>query len=310
MDATPTAQNRVLCRRPSTVDRFSFICLSLAMLVFMQAACTRLEMTPVSQNPTGRYNQGQIIWHDLITDDAETAKSFYGGLLGWRFEQIGGYTLVLNGSERIGGMVELRDEMKERRSAGWITYFSMPEVDDTANWVESIGGEILKGPGDMINRGRYATVLDPLGAPLVLLRAEKGDPPKTEVQVGDWLWNELWTTDVEAALDFYQDLGRYAAQKASSEDEEDYWILLDDEEHYLGGITVTPFDNLPSQWVPVVRVADILDIAKNVAALGGEVIINHDHPLSNGNVALIRDPTGGIFMVESWDSKNMAVEQK
>ena len=309
MDDTCDLKNRFHSRRLSIVNKFCLSCILLTTLIFIQTACTRIELTPVSQNPTGQYNQGQIIWHDLITDDLETARSFYGELLGWRFKQIGNYTLVLNGSQQIGGMVEIKDGTKERRSGGWITYFSIPEVDDTANWVQSIGGEILKGPGDMINRGRYATILDPFGAPLVLLRSENGDPPQTEAQIGDWLWNELWTTDVEAALDFYQDLGRYAAQKASAEEEEDYWLLLDSDEQYQGGITITPFEDLPSQWVPVVRVLDTLEIAAKAVPLGGKVIINPDHPLSNGSVALIRDPTGGIFMVESWDSDNKAAEQ-
>lgn len=309
MDVTRDLMNRFHSRRLSIVNKFCLICIHLTTLVFFQTACTPIELTPVSQNPTGQYNQGQIIWHDLITDDVETAKSFYGELLGWRFRQIGDYTLVLNDSQQIGGMVELKDRTKQRRSGGWIPYFSIPEVDDTANWVQSIGGEILKGPGDMINRGRYATILDPFGAPLVLLDSEKGDPPQTEAHIGDWLWNELWTTDVDAALDFYQDLGSYAAEKASAEEDKDYWLLLDDDEQYQGGITITPFEDLPSQWVPVVRVSDTLDTAAKVAALGGTVIINPDHPLTNGSVALIRDPTGGIFMVESWVPDNEAVEQ-
>lgn len=309
MDSPNDIDNRFLSQNLIRKSRFHVICFLFTFLVTIQTACTQIKLIPVNQNPSGYYNQGQIIWHDLLTDDVETAKSFYGGLLGWRFKQSGSYTIVMNGSNPIGGMVELKDELKDKRSAGWITYFSIPEVDDTANWVQSIGGEILKGPGNMINRGRYATVLDPTGAPLVLLHSDNGDPQKNGVQVGGWLWNELWTTDLGAALDFYLDLGGYTAQKASSEEEEDYWILLDTQEHYQGGITVIPFENLPSQWVPVVRVADPLAIAAQVAPLGGEVIVNPDHPLSDGNVALIRDPTGGIFMVESWDSENKAGEQ-
>ena len=161
----------------------------------------------------------------------------------------------------------------------------------------------------MINRGRYATILDPLGAPLVLLNSENGDPIEHKIQIGDWLWNELWSSDVDASLDFYQDLGNYAAQKASSGEGQDYWVLLGRDNQLMGGITVIPFENLPSQWVPVVRVADTIEIAAKVAALGGKVIITPDHPLSNGSVALIRDPTGGIFMVESWDPENKTAGQ-
>jgi len=282
----------------------------LSFAISFTAACTPIKLTPVTEPHSGQYNHGQIIWHDLLTDDVKTAKLFYAGLLGWHFKELDRYTLVFNGADPIGGMFELADDSKKRRSAGWITYFSVSGVDDTADWVESTGGKILKGPGEMINRGRYATVLDPLGAPLVLLYSEKGDPIRHEVRIGGWLWNELWSSDVERSLDFYQALGSYAAQKASPGEEQDYWLLLDRSDRLVGGITAIPFEDLASQWVPVVRVADTVEIAAKVVALGGNVIIAPDHPLSSGSVALIRDPTGGIFMVESWNPDNKTAGQQ
>jgi len=304
MNVNETARNRCYSMIFHSTRRFSLLVCSLALLLILQFGCARLELTPITQSPSGIHNQGQVLWHDLITDDIQAARSFYGDLLGWTFEENGQYTVVLNRDVPIGGMVEIQDELKEQKSGGWITYFSIPDIDGTAKWVLSVGGDILQGPGNMVNRGRYATILDPLGAPLVLLNSQNGDPERSDPPIGNWLWNELWTTDIETALQFYQELGGYAAQRVGSEDMSPYWLLIDANNHYQGGITEIPFEKLPAQWVPVVRVADIMAITPRVTQLGGKVIVNTDHPLSDGSVALIKDPTGGIFMVESWNPEN------
>lgn len=278
--------------------------LLLVIVVFLISSCTRIQLTPITTEPTGVHYPGQIVWHDLITDDVESAKDFYGTLFEWKFQQYKNYTLARNGSRPIAGIVQLKNESDERSSSGWIPYFSISDVDDTTYWIQSVGGKILKGPGEMGKRGRYATVADPLGAPIVVLRSKDGDPHEKEIRPGDWLWDELWTSDVEAALDFYQRLGNYAAEQIDTDGTGGYWVLLDNQERYQSGITKTPFDGLPSQWVPVIRVGEPMDVANRAVSLGGEVIIQPNHPLSNGRIALIKDPVGGIFMVEKWETGN------
>ena len=284
--------------------------LILGLLVVLGSACTPMQLTPITPEPTGLSRPGHVVWHDLITDDVAAAKEFYGKLLGWSFEQHGEYTLILNKNKPIGGMVKLDQSGTERKSAGWIPYFSMPDVDDTAEWVLSVGGKIIEGPGEMAGRGRYAMIADPLGTPLVILHSSSGDPVPAEAHIGDWFWDELWTTDVEAALSFYQSLDGYAAQRVSAEGNEPYWVLIDADENDSGGITKVPFEKLASQWVPALKVAKLEELVQRVAQLGGEVIINPDHPLSDGGVALIKDPTGGIFMMDVWLSENKIQEQQ
>ena len=36
-----------------------------------------------------RYEPGTFSWADLSTSDSDGAKTFYGGLFGWEFEDIG-----------------------------------------------------------------------------------------------------------------------------------------------------------------------------------------------------------------------------
>lgn len=282
-----------------------FPCYStLLLLALCISSCARVELTSITAAPTGVHNPGQIVWHDLITDDIATAREFYGSLLGWEFEKYQNYVLVRNGSRPIAGMVQLKDESEVRRSSGWIPYFSILDVEDTASWIQSVGGKILMGPGEMVNRGHYATVTDPLGAPIVVLRAKGGDPKEKETRLGDWLWDELWTSDVEKALGFYQSLGDFAAERIGGDGTTVYWALQDNQDQYQAGITAVPFEGLPNQWVPVIRVEEPMDIAIRAGVLGGTVIVDPDHPMSDGHIALIKDPVGGIFIVEKWEIEN------
>ena len=162
----------------------------------------------------------------------------------------------------------------------------------------------------MINRGRFVTLTDPSGAPLVAINLKSGDPLTEVAQTGDWLWNELWSSDVKRAVEFYQYLAGYTAQRVQGEGALEYWVLRDEEDKLRAGITEIPFKNLPDQWVPVVRIKEPLDAVQKVSSLGGEVIIHPGHPLSDGSVALIKDPTGGILMVESWDTKTKQKQEQ
>jgi predicted enzyme related to lactoylglutathione lyase len=269
-------------------------------MALMAAACAPMPLTPITPAPTGRHQPGQVVWHDLLTDDVAAAKRFYGPLFGWTFQTLGRYTLVLNNGSPIAGMVEDATIANGAQGAWWVLYLSVDAVDETARWVEKAGGSLIRGPAEMANRGRYAMIGDPQGAALVLLRSDGGDPHPTPPPVGGWLWSELWTSDTAAALTFYQSLGDYAAMPTTADDDDAYWVLLGEADRWQAGITTVPFEAVPPQWVPVVRVDDPAALAARVPALGGKVLVNPDHPLGSGYLALIKDPSGAILMVESW----------
>lgn len=283
--------------------RQHLICM-LGVMLFVAsviAGCSHMVLPPIVDSPTGQKTPGAVVWHDLITSDVALAKKFYGDLLGWQFQEAGEYTLIMNQAVPIGGMVEY--EADTDAAAGWVVYFSMEDIKDTAAWVSGAQGNVLKGPSVMTNRGEYALIADPTGAESVILDSVAGDPAGRQVRTGDWLWNELWTTDVQGALGFYQNLCKTAAQQVGEPAALEYWVLIGDEEAYLGGIAQMPFENMKPSWVPVVRVDDVARVAEQVPLLGGEVVVTPDHPLSGESIALIRDPVGGIFMVEAWSDE-------
>jgi hypothetical protein len=51
MDDTRDIKNRFHSRRRSLLNRFCLICILLTTLIIIQAACTPIELTPVSVDP-------------------------------------------------------------------------------------------------------------------------------------------------------------------------------------------------------------------------------------------------------------------
>lgn len=262
-----------------------------------------IELTPVVSPPTRVHQQGKFVWQDLLTDDVDAARDFYGQLFGWTFRQQGRYTVVLNDGQPIAGMVGVRSRPESNSAARWIASLSVADVDAAAELVAKEGGTVHEGPVDMANRGRGALVRDPQGAPLLLLHSSVGDPADAEPDIGSWLWNELWSNVPTASFAFYQKLVGYDVD----EERDDYWILKSGEE-WRAGVRYVPDDDLEMRWVPVVRVAETEDIAARAEDLGGRVLVEPRPTASGGSVALLSDRSGALLIVQRWSAQASSAE--
>ncbi|MDX2479145.1 MAG: VOC family protein [Desulfuromusa sp.] len=286
-----------------------FATLGFALLQFALTGCAttnkppRLELPPVTDIPTGIHHQGKFVWNDLITDDVAAAKSFYGQLFGWTFEQFDRYTVVKNGSQSIGGMLQVVEKAETAGEVRWVCSLSVADVDKAALLTTEEGGTVHEGPLDMLNRGRAALVNDPQGAELLLLYATGGDPEDKEPIIGSWLWHELWSYDTEASLGFYQKLAGYDYEGEQT----DYLILLKDEQ-WRAGIRSVSNPELGVRWVPVVRVANTEETAELAKELGGKLLFGPS-PTPSGSVALLSDPSEALLIIQSWAKKTSEQEK-
>jgi uncharacterized protein len=153
-------------------------------------------------------SQSRFVWHQLDTSDPNAAKSFYKSLLGWTFKDndMGGMTYTeigLNGAS-FGGIMAQMDP--PGIPPHWGAYLYTDDVDAGAEQVKQLGGQIFYGPEDIPNVGRFAVVADPQGATFNLFKpsGEGEMPPKpAKTPPGAVAWNELLTSDPNAALEFY-----------------------------------------------------------------------------------------------------------
>lgn len=112
---------------------------------------------------------GSIIWADLTIPNAEIVKSFYSNVIGWRPEPVsmGNYndfSMVSPDSGRtITGICHSRG-VNADLPPQWLIYFTVNDVDESAEKCKNSGGKVIAGPRDMGRYGRYCVIQDPAGA--------------------------------------------------------------------------------------------------------------------------------------------------
>ena len=250
----------------------------------------------ITQTKTYQWHQGKFVWHDLLTDDMEAARKFYGEVFGWRFETKRDYTQVFNQKELIGGMMQVTPADKKKVKAVWLPSMSVANIDKSVRYLTNEKGKVLKGPLNMPKRGRAVLVSDPQGAQIVLLRSKYGDPKETTPQVGDWLWNELWSNAPQESHTFYSHIGGY-----DSHEMRDEYRILKHKGKWRAGIRDISKEKIQARWVPTVRVADLKETMSKVKDSGGEVLVSPHEELVDGNVALISDNRGALVIIQYWE---------
>jgi predicted enzyme related to lactoylglutathione lyase len=255
-----------------------------------------LLLPSVTSTVTGERHTGKFVWHDLLTDDVASSRTFYAGVFGWTFETKGSYTQILNRGNLIGGMMHIRPAVDSKAEAVWLPSLSVANVDQSIRYLKSKKGKVIKGPLEMKERGRGVLMSDPQGAQLVLLHTKDGDPKDVTPQTGDWLWNELWTNTPQESYSFYRKLGGY-----DSSEKRDSYRILKKKGKWRAGIRDVSKEDLKARWVPAIRVSDLGETMTKAKALGGEVLVLPHKELVNGNVALIADNTGALVIIQRWE---------
>ena len=291
--------------------------LLLAALLVTLVACSgvSINMPAITDAPTDTRLAGKVVWHELITDTPEESQRFYTELFGWEFQDVGlnlgfsrtvNYTLIRNQGRLIGGFIDQNLLATEADISQWVVLLSVADIDAAVGFVETSGGTVFSPPRDMAERGRMAVVADPQGALLSLLEARGGDPLDTaEADIGGFLWNELWTSDVDAATEFYQGIADYSVDDrtvTSDEGSHNYRVLKTADVGRVG-ILPNPIEGLAPLWATYIRVADdaALDaMVDRVEALGGSILLAPQDRDIGGRVALIADPSGAGIAIQTW----------
>ena len=275
----------------------------LAMVIVISACSTsgtsRLADFPLSKEPL----IGKFIWHDLVTDDVDQVKQFYGSLLGWTFKGTthpngGDYTLIMMDDRYVGGIVQLDDPVGAEYSR-WLGYLSVSDVDRAVEFTRSEGGTTAVGPVDLPGIGRAAAIVDPQSTVVGLIRSNLGDMDDS-LQPGPGLivWNEMLASDDTAAAAFYATLGEYQVQGEGRKG--GVYHVLTSQGQKRAAVMQRPEDNIQPFWLTHFGVEDVNDAARRVTELGGTVILAPDAEFRNGQLALVTDPSGAILALKQW----------
>jgi predicted enzyme related to lactoylglutathione lyase len=140
-----------------------------AILVDPQGAAIGVISAFVPVHPAGVF-----IWDELMTSDVQGAESFYARLLGWECNiahigPSGPYRFFKLGGKDVGGLMEKLDYMAE---ATWLPYVAVEDVDEVAREARELGAVLAVSPTQIVDIGRFAIAVDPVGAPFGIYRPD------------------------------------------------------------------------------------------------------------------------------------------
>ncbi len=279
--------------------------LVLAGVLLLAGGCTttRPQWPAISEAPTDVHIQGRWVWAELITDNIEREKIFYRDVFGWQFESRGTgtrvYTLIRADGRPIAGMVHYAKPAGAERSAKWLPLMSVPAVSRAADQAASSGGRVILPPKELPGRGETSVLADPEGAVFGVLHSATGDPPDEFPSPNTWFWMELWAKDASAMADFYSPIGAYTvARREGPGDRSEVHLMAGG--YPRAGIVQVLRKDLPTTWLPYVRVRDIHKTVAAVEQAGGQVVIEPNPEIRKGKIAVFLDPLGAAIAAAEW----------
>lgn len=252
---------------------------------------------PFANSP---YPHGTPCWVDLVVPDQRAALDFYRDVFGWECEtgtpESGGYAIcTLKGKPVAGIATAISPDGGPAHRSVWATYFAVSDVDASEKTIIESGGTVV-GPGtDVRTLGRVATATDPTGAAFGLWQARDFSGAGIVNEPGAFIWNELNTSDPDAASRFYSRV--LGVTRTPMEGEPGYSAIQVDERTVAGmqGLDKLP-EGTPSHWLTYFAVDGTDRVAEAVVRAGGAVR-KPPFDMSTGRMAVVRDPQGGTFAV-------------
>jgi uncharacterized protein len=238
------------------------------------------------------YPDGTFCWIDLGTSDAPGAKAFYGGLLGWEFDDLptgdkGTYSICRLRGKAVAGLYD------QAERPGWGSYIKVGDVDRATDRARELGAEVLVAPFDTPGGGRVATVRDPAGASVSLSQAGESFGAELVNEDGAWTWNELVCPDLGSGVRFYTELFGWEAAEPEGPIRRTSFTL--GKLLIGGGHEPAPQEDPTPGWRVTFWVGDADRAAATAQELGGSVLLPPmDIPV--GRFTVLADPQGAVII--------------
>lgn len=254
--------------------------------------------------------EGSFIWYELMTPEPEGAARFYGAVVGWTVAAPAGtaaggvdYRMIgRSDGGNAGGVLALSADMIAGGARpGWLGYLYASDVDAMIAAIERDGGQ-LHMPATDLPVGRIAMVSDPQGAPFYIMNPIP--PAGKETAASDVFsvteaqhvrWNELSTSDPDAAIAFYTRHFGWGQEGAMDIGESGQYRFLQAGETGIGAVMPMMPEAPAPAWHFYIGVDDIDRAVAAVSAEGGTLM--HDPmEIPGGEFAVSGvDPQGAAF---------------
>jgi hypothetical protein len=277
------------------------------------------------------YIAGVPCWADTSQPDPDAAAAFYGGLFGWKFEDMmsagspGRYLIA----RLRGGDVAAVSSLPEGAPPQpvWNTYIWVEDADEAVAKAREAGGSVLSEPVDVMDAGRMAVLADPEGAAFCVWQARAHRGARIVNEPGSLNFNVLNTRDREAAKRFYGAVFGWTTLDLGSGE---FWTMRTYGD-YLETLTpgtrertaelgaagfedvvaaITPITgdaaDTRAHWSVTFSTDNADATAAKAADLGGTVLVDPvDAPYSR--LTVLRDPQGATFSATAFVPENKDV---
>lgn len=235
---------------------------------------------------------GMPCWYELASAETGAAKTFYAALFGWTWADMpmgpdAIYSIARAGAENTAGLMAT----VPGQPAGWAIYFAVTSCDATVAEAEGLGAKVLVPPTEIPGTGRFAVMLDPLGAGFSILQPLDGAAGGAfdQQKAGHGNWNELHTSDPKAALAFYGQIFGWTETRAVPMGPDlTYHVFA------AGGLDIggaCKMGDCP-RWRPYFGIASVGDAVASVPAAGGQVLHGPDEVPGGAFTLQIKDAQG------------------
>jgi uncharacterized protein len=249
-------------------------------------------------------NHGRFVWYELLTSDVNGALAFYPRVVGWKTQawEGGGYTMWVSGQGPLGGVTAMPENIKQMGVPPyWQGSVEVTSVDETVAKVKQLGGQVYVTE-DVPSVGRIAVIADPQGAVISVFTPINQMPPHDVARAGEFAWHELYTTDHNAAFEFYRQIAGWERLDEFDMGPMGKYLLWGRGGKQLGGMMTTLAGmktpdgrTVPPSWMYYVTTED-LDGALDRAKAGGARVLNGPMPVPGGQrIVQLMDPQGAAF---------------
>lgn len=242
------------------------------------------------------YPPGVPCWVDNLVEDVDDALRFYGELFGWEFDGPGPgnyYVAKVRGRD-VAGIASAPPGV----SAGWNTYVSVANADETA----AAADRVVVEPLDVLPAGRVAALQDPTGAIIGVWEPAERQGCQLVNEPSAYAMSALHTPDPDAAARFYRDTFGWEIDEFAP------GVSLFRLPGYVGGepqqpvprdvVAVMARDDGPARWSVDFWVSDADALAARVVEVRGNVVVAPFDSVPKRQ-AVLADPAGAVFSVST-----------
>jgi len=237
-------------------------------------------------------SSGEVISRDLLTTDSHKAAAFYEGLFGWKAVDKESFIVL----KKEGEVIATIFEVNSKKQPIWVPIFAHDNLSKAKAKILEHGGSILRDEKQKEGIGDYLLARDSEQALLLITLANSAEVKKGLPELNSWLWDEIWSHDMQGSETFYKALFDYEVEKTSSG-----YVIFKHNKKWLAGLLDNPYEKSQTQWVSTVRVDNPEAVAQKAVALGGRILVGVEQNKGFREEALLADPTGAVFIVQKYE---------